>query len=323
MKFLSDLQFQKNFLKQHKAYLKKGVYVPHDNLRTYILKGYKLNDWFPNSKHNLKNMIKILIARIFYSVRIRDNGTEFSAQAVYFSTVPQVYNRDAKFFNYEEKKIRTICPNKVRYDLYMHNRGYFVKYFPMVDLLMSDDERFVFEERMIDNRGVADGEWETVFRSIFDIYSAYYKTNGIDKIKTDYHCTNIPNYVPGCISFSTVLYRQHGDLSSDNFMYDADKRLFFIDYDHANYYPIFYDLFFLMVNLYIWKRNDIGISLLTNGAFDAYFSNVTEGETLCVYDAFLVFADYYLGLCKKDGLSEEWQIKFEKILFDIMGRLKR
>lgn len=46
MKFISDLQFQKNFLKQHKAYLKKGVYVPHDNLRTYILKGYKYDQNF-------------------------------------------------------------------------------------------------------------------------------------------------------------------------------------------------------------------------------------------------------------------------------------
>ncbi len=322
MKFLSDLQFQKKFLKQHKECLKKGVYVLHDNLRTYILKENIKDNWFPTSKHSLKNLIKILIARIFYSVKIRENGTEFSAQAVYFSTVPQIYNRDAKFFNYEEKKIRTFCPNKVRYDLYMRNRGYFVNYFPMVDLLLADDEGLVFEERMIDNRGVAEDEWETVFRTLFDIYSAYYKTNGIDKIKTDYRCANISDSVQGCDLFSTVLYRQHGDLSSDNFMYDADKRLFFIDYDHANYYPVFYDLFFLMVNLYIWKEKDVGIKLLTNGVFDNYFNNVTESGIFCVYDAFLVFADYYLGVCKKEGIPQEWQIKIEKILCDIIGRLK-
>lgn len=323
MKFLHNLKFQKDFLKQNQACLKKGTYVLHGNLRTYVLNKHMKGNWFPTEKQSLKHMIKVLIARIFYSVRVPKDGDKFSAQAVYFSTVPQIYNRDAKFFDYEAKKVRTICQNKIRYDLYMRNRVYFEQYFPMVQLLLADDERFVFEERMIDNKGVADGEWETVFRRIFDIYSAYYKTNGIDKIKTDYHCTNISNSVTSGISFSTVLYRQHGDLSSDNFMYDADKRLFFIDYDHANYYPIFFDLFFLIVNLYITKRNDIGIRLLINGLFDAYFRDAAEGEILCVYDAFLVFADYYLGICKKDGLSEEWRINFEKILLDIAGRLKR
>ena len=132
----------------HKAYLKKGVYVPHDNLRTYILKGYKLDDWLPNSKHSLKNMIKILIARIFYSVRIRDNGTEFSAQAVYFANTPDHSNRDAKFFDYESKRLRTICPNKARFDTYIHNWQYFKNYFPLPDLLFADEEHFVFAEKM-------------------------------------------------------------------------------------------------------------------------------------------------------------------------------
>ena len=61
---------------------------------------------------------------------------------------------------------------------------------------------------------------------------------------------------------------------------------------------------------------------MTNGVFDNYFNNVTESGIFCVYDAFLVFADYYLGVCKKEGIPQEWQIKIEKILCDIIGRLK-
>lgn len=323
MKFLSDLQFQKNFLKQHKAYLKKGVYVLHDNLRTYILKGYKLDDWLPNSKHSLKNMIKILIARIFYSVRIRDNGTEFSAQAVYFANTPDHSNRDAKFFDYESKRLRTICPNKARFDTYIHNWQYFKNYFPLPDLLFADEEHYVFDEKMIEKRSVPDSEWQTVFQTIFDIYSAYFNTPGIDTKNVVYKCVYMKNEKNEHSNQSITLYRQHGDLSADNFIYDADGKVFFIDYEHADYYPIFYDLFFLIVHSYVWENNDIGIKLLESGAFDSYINSMVSTGISSVYDAFYIYSDYFLGVCRKDGVPEDWCTNYKKIFCDICEKLKR
>ena len=323
MKFLNDLRFQKDFLKRNKSYLKKGVFVLHENLRTYVLKERKKDTWFPGTKRTLKSKIKSSVARLFYSVQVRKSGDDFSAQAVYFSTVPHVYNRDAKFFDYEGKRVRTVCQNKVRYDLYMRNRTYFEKYFPMVDLLSADEERLVFEERLIDKISVPKDAWESVFRTIFDTYSTYYQLSEIDKTRVAYRCAQISESAAEAPEFTTTLFRQHGDLSSDNFIYDKNGKVFFIDYDHANYYPVFYDLFFLIVNLHLWKGNDIGIRLLTRGAFDAYFTDLSENGISSIHDAFFLFADYYLSVCQKEGLSSKWIAKYKAFLCDTLERLKR
>lgn len=319
MKFLDDLKFQKNFLIKHKAYLQKGVYVLHENLRTYILKEYMEKDWFPKAESTLKNRIKIFIAHSLFSVRVGKNQNDFSAQAVYFSTIQQAYNRDAKFFDYKGRKVRTVCQNKIRYDLYMRNRKYFEKYFPMVNLLSADEDSLIFEEKLIDKKSIADGQWETVFRKLFDIYSKYYKISEIDKTDSVHRFTHFPVEKN---DRNVTLYRQHGDLSSDNFIYDKNGDIFIIDYDHANYYPLYYDLFFLITNLYIWKNNSIGVELLVNGAFDEYIKNA-NGDDNSVYDAFLLFSDYYLDVCDKDGISYEWQMKYEKIFGDILSRLRK
>lgn len=325
MKFLSDLQFQKNFLKQHKAYLKKGVYVPHDNLRTYILKGYKLNDWLPKGKYTLKKLVKKLVAHTLYTVRVFENGNDFTSQAVYFANTPPSNhsNRDVKFFDYESKTVRTICPNKARFDKYIHNWQYFKNYFPLPDLLFADEEHFVFDERMIEKRSVPDREWIYVFQTIFDIYAAYFHTPGVDKKNVAYKCSYITNCDNEDCRFSVTLYRQHGDLSADNFIYDADGKVYFIDYEHADYYPCFYDLFFLIVHSYVWENNDIGIKLMESGAFDSYFSSAVESGISSVHDAFFVFSDYYLGVCKKAGVPEDWCTKYKKILLDILEKLRR
>lgn len=268
-------------------------------------------------------MIKILIARIFYSVIAAENGTEFSAQAVYFANTPDHSNRDAKFFDYENKTVRTLCPNKVRYDTYIHNWEYFKNYFPLVNLLSADEEHFVFDEKMIEKRSVPDREWETVFLTIFGIYSAYFHTPGVDKKDVVYKCSYMPNCDNENSKFSITLYRQHGDLSADNFIYDKDGKLFFIDYEHADYYPCFYDLFFLIVHSCVWKNNDIGIKLLESGAFDSYFNGGIESGISSVYDAFFIFSDYYLGVCKKSGVPEAWLNKYTKFFCDILEKLKR
>ena len=324
MKFLKDLRFQKNLLKKNKTCLKKGTYILHNNLRTYLLRGYSANSWFPNAKYTLKNIAKLLIARFFYSITTRKNGTQFSAQAIYFSNELQSSNRDIKFFDYEKKRVRTVCPNRLRYDSYMRNRSYFGKYFPLVDLLVTDEENLAFEERIIIKNDVSDSEWEPVLRKLFSIYSEYYKKKDIDKKQcVAYHCTHLSLYKIDRNEYLTTFYRQHGDLSPDNFIYSASGSVYFIDYEHAGYYPYFYDLFFLMVNLYIWKDNHIGINLMIEGSFDDYFVNARENGIASIYDAFLIFADYFLGVYNKKGLPSEWRAKYDRFFVEVLKELKR
>lgn len=324
MRYLSQMKFYKHFLEENKDYLKRGIYVPSSNLRTYTLPQYRQDNWFPSGKYTLKNIVKILIARAFYSVIVRKDGSKFSAQAIYFSNMPQQYNRDAKFFDFDKKRIRTVCPNQKRYDLYMRNRLYFEKYFPMVDLLFADDEHYIYEEKIIEKMRVPDSEWNTVFRYLLGIYSAYYETPGIDQMHVAYQYKHLSNHIDKKGGEQVItLYRQHGDLSSDNFIYDVNGKVYFIDYDHANYYPAYYDLFFLMIHLYIWEGNDIGIKFLINGAFDDCGKNIKGGSIASKYDAFLLFADYHLEVCAQEGLHEQWQRKYEKIFCGILDQLRK
>ena len=324
MKFLNDLRFQKNLLLQNKSCLNKGTYILHNNLRTYLQLGHSASKWFPSAKITLKNIVKILIARIFYSIRINKNGKQFSAQAVYFSNELQTCNRDIKFFDYEKQIIKTICPNRSRYDSYMRNRSYFGDYFPLVDLLATDEEELAFVEKMITKSSISDEEWESVFQKLFSIYSAYYNKKEIDaKHNVTYLCTNFSRGKIEKNYFVTSFYRQHGDLSSDNFIYDTNGNVYIIDYEHADYYPYFYDLFFLMVNLYVWKDNHIGINLMVKGSFDNYFKNTADDSTTSIYDAFLLFADYFLSVYSKKGLPYEWCVKYDEFFGHVLDMLKR
>ena len=322
MKFFDDMRFQKEYLEKHRSYLKKGKYVLCGNLRAYTLKELQKGNWFPSEKSSLENRVKVWIARAFYSVRVRQDGSEFCAQAVYFSNMPKVYNRDAKFFDYEHKKILTVCPHEKRYEMYMRHRSWFEPYFPMVDLLAADPERFVFEERIVDKKKVAKDEWESVFHTLFEIYSKYYPAPGILQKAEDYPCAHFSDLAFGRQTFSTVLYMQHGDLSSDNFIYDTSGSIYIIDYDNANYYPYFFDMFFLIMNLYIWEDNDAGVRLLLDGAFDRYFDFSLAGDVRSVYDAFLLFANFYLDFYTKKRLPDSWLNKYENCFRTVLTGLR-
>ena len=78
-----------------------------------------------------------------------------------------------------------------------------------------------------------------------------------------------------------------------------------------------------MVNLYVWKDNPIGIQLMIEGCFDDYIKTAAVNSINSIYDAFFLFADYFLNVCDQEGLSYNWHVKYKTVLCDILEKLSR
>lgn len=327
MKFFNNLKFQKQFLEYNKAYLKKGKYVLHGNMRTYLLK----ENWknakrysFPEEKYGFVGWIKRCIAHFFYSVKISKNGEKFNGQAVYFSNLPDSFNRDAKIFDYDTKKICTICQNKKRYDLYIGNREYFEKYFNMPELLFRNDKRFIYEERLIEKHSIQGEFWKEIYHKLFGLYQQYFAAQDAEIKDDEYSLSseltdlNISTYLK-----TVYYYKQHGDLSPDNFIYEKSGKIYFIDFDHANYYPLFYDVFFLMINLYVVEGNKVGVKLFLEGEFDKYFEQIpTESRNIkLVCFAWFVECFWKTRICSYVSLDKKkvYFELFENMINDLRG----
>lgn len=321
MSFLRELKFQRDTLIKNKEYLNKGNYILHQNLRTYLLSGeIGKGASFPFGERGMKNVVKGLIARLFYSVKVKEDGNKFLAQAVYFSNLPDEFNRDIKFFDYRSQRILTVCQNEVRFQLYFKNRKYFEEYFQMPKLLWYNETERIFAEELIPKKRIPGPEWGNVLTGIFDCYLNYYRSVGADQIS----CRPSDMLQPGLekILSEIALYRQHGDLSSDNFIYSENRDVYFIDFDHADDYPYYYDPLFLIVHLDFYEGNAIGMDLFLSGAFDAYFYDVMPASQNPVYDCFAAFTDFFWRKRIKDYVSERQKAEYRNYLQCILDKLK-
>lgn len=280
MSKLSYFVNQKKQLLKNTDYLKKGFYVLHNNLHTYLHLGTKHEAVkFPNGGTGLKHFFRLIVGRLFFTVYVPENGKKFRADSVYFTTVPNPNYRDAKFFDYctNEKKVLTHCANTKRYDLYIKNRSKAAVIFPLPKLLYHNENELVYMEEIINSI-----DWQKdedmsacVYNSLFNFYINYYsQCDGKSFSKSVEDNANLPSLLQMPEEITMTLH--HGDLSADNFKFTRNKELFFFDFDHANLFPLYYDIFFLIFNEAIINGNWSGYDLLKSGAFDNYFRNIAE-----------------------------------------------
>ncbi len=270
---LDNFQYQKKQMKRSSAYLKKGTYVLHDNLRTYLHTGADLSVVnFPKGGKGKKNLLRRILGKALYRVTVPCDGKTFSADAVYFATVPNPQYKDIKFFDFspENRRVLTLCANERRYDLYMKNRARVENRFPLPKLTYYDSEKLAYTEELVD--GIA---WQGSDRepAIYDALLAHYQKSYEANETEDFtpsaaDCERLPDALKMQERFPVTLH--HGDLSADNFKVSADGKLYFFDFDHANLFPLYYDVFFLMCNEAVINGNYTGTELFLQGAFDKY-----------------------------------------------------
>ncbi len=72
---------------------------------------------------------------------------------------------------------------------------------------------------------------------------------------------------------------QHGDLSINNILYgsaDGRRTFFWIDWEHINYRPFYYDAFFLMVNSAVCEDDDGFTKAYLAGTYDTALKNLFQ-----------------------------------------------
>lgn len=205
----------------------------------------------------------------------------------------------------------------------MKNRAYFELYFPMIELTYMDDEHFIFEEKMIKKRRVQDEDWESIFIRLFKNYHTYYQMQSCDWKECSYSCKHLQYSRFTDRETQIVLYRQHGDLSTDNLILTDKGDVYLIDFDHGAFYPYYYDLFFLMLDLYVKEKNEIGFKLLIDGEFNSFLSDIPigEAEPYSMREAFLLFANFYLDKCQRSGMGQEAQQKIKDVCNAVLKKM--
>ncbi len=308
MRELDILKKQKQKLRQNSVCLKKGTYILQDNLRTYIHSSCKKKELnFPVGERGIKHAIMRFIGKTFFRVKILNGGSVFSADAVYFSTVPNFDYKDMKFFDFSsnQKKVLTCCANQKRYDLYIKNRFLTESCFPLPMLLFKDDQKLIYAEELIEGVDWRRTEEKAVYGALFAFYRLFYKVDGGGVYSpTQKENDEVPQVLR--LSEPVKVNLHHGDLSADNFRFTKDNKLYFFDFDHANIFPLFYDVFFLMFNEAI-QGNFEGMKLLKSGEFDCYFEDKEER------DLYLKAFMHRFWLVRLNGIvSEEYKNQYLK-----------
>lgn len=320
MKFISDFKFNKNKILNNKQYLKKGWYVLLPNMRTYVnLFGAdsKILHDFPHPQIDKKYYLKRIIS-LFYSFYVKTDG-DFQGDIVYFSTCPDNFNRDCKVFSSLKKQVLFICANEKRYNLYIQNRQRNEELFPLPFMIESDAKNYRIIEEFIDHTE-KDKDSVNITQRLFEFYSNYYNNCKLQGkcIFTDAH----PEYLCEGIESANCpkLYLHHADLSSDNLMYfSRQDRIIFIDFDHENYYPPFYDVLFFILNQAFSCQDYRPLEQLNFGAYDEYIKDYATRENISPY----TLIDSCLTYLKKKRYitySQEKQIEIDEVLDKLTGR---
>lgn len=280
MRIFGYFSAQKRQLLANSDCLKKGLYYLHGNFRTYLYLGTRHNVIdFPEGSAGIKHAIKLLIGRIFYSVWIPKDGEKFQADAVYFANTGFLDDRDTKLFSYksEDKTVLTRSIDRQHYSMYMSNRAKASKNFPLPDLIYQDDALCMYAERIVGGISWREDEERArlVYLKLFGFYKNYYSFAKLCNylISENERCAQ-PSEIQEPDKCMTALH--HGDLSSDNFKVQENHEIIFMDFEHADFFPLYYDVFFLIFNEAVVNGNFFGYNLLLNGEFDGYFKNCSE-----------------------------------------------
>lgn len=289
------LKYRKNF--------EKGIYRINKNMRTFVKNNDDLVLW-PSAPNSRRQKLAFKVLKLF-PVFILKSGRAFNGSAVYFANNPDIEKADMKIFDFKKKQILTICPSYERFKMVIEQKMNAKEYFPVPELYECDDEALSYLEQFKkhddDNKNC-----DKLFDDVFQWYMTYYfNSEVIKKQRIRFDDINIP------------MYFQHGDLSEDNVI--ISNGLFFIDFDKPGMYPIFYDLFYLALNIAVNKDEFKYINELLVGAKG---KEMTDALVKIGGLTIQMCAEEFIKTFKKrwvENLPEIHQKNYEK-LFDEMRK---
>lgn len=302
------------FTRRHKSYLQRGEYHFLPNMRTVVAKDSQIcwQKIFPVSRRNKKKDILYSILKQWKCI-VRENGNEFVAEAVYFSNTNDNKEKVIKFFDFSLKQVLTLCQSEKEYLLFLKNRAEYSAYYRVPSLIRSDDKKLEYVEELIQKQ---DYDLRQVYNALLKIYIESFRKQGP---KQEKNVCEKPEWIITnnitCPEYS-LLCLQHGDLSLDNFICDSED-IVFIDFEHQGYYPLFYDLFFLIANSYVVNHNELGFNLLREKTYRDYLDSVCRAFGSSLSDCFVVFTQAFYQNRLKNYIGSEAEKKYSELFIGI------
>lgn len=311
MKLFKTLKSNRKKAISHKSFLRRGWYVLLPNMRTYVnLCVYKeMKESFPKERTSIKAYIKRVLA-LRYSFWVKSSG-DFAGEAAYFSTVENEEYKDCKIFSFKSSEVAVFAANQERFALYQKNRTRNTERFPMPKLYVLDPNREFYVEEYLHHKALCPNELEELMGALIEFFSKYYQKCDF---KNDYsHGIDFSEQMYP-VSPNIKLYLHHADLSIDNVIYrTAEKRFWMIDFDHEDYYPAFYDVFFLMWNSAVSDNNMFLLNSFNTAKFDHMFANYFEENVDGMIEAIKNAATFLWNRRLKD-IPKEKQEKWREVL---------
>lgn len=205
--------------------------------------------------------------------------------------------RDAKIFNLNHNQILTIYASLDSLQKKISYNDYFGYYFRTPKILTVDyDKKFSIEELVLSKpkRLWSFFDYQIVIENIFKSYRNYYMESAgkqvhkpgylsslIRKLKSDELLQDIAgkieNEIPQTLITDNIpIMKQHGDLWLRNTLLGDNGDIYFIDWEYAGEYFLFYDLFYWMLCEWTDNSDFSYIYNFMNGKYDACFEDIFQ-----------------------------------------------
>ena len=252
MKLIKSIVWNRNLILHNKRYLKPGVYILHPCLRAYTRMSLIKKDAYNLPITKLRGVKQIVMSfiRYFFLFVVWKKNSSFSGEAVYFSNTPILEQRELKIFSLDNKLVLIASANEAsfRENIRLNSlaTNIFSPYVPELSIFDADKCLYTIDYISNYSRTVISTD---ILSKLFALYNNYYSV-GDNRISTivEEDCPKQLDFVSKHIGKQCVEYLHHGDLSRDNMIITTDNKLYLIDFEHLNYYPKFFDVFYYLIN---------------------------------------------------------------------------
>ncbi|OFI49335.1 hypothetical protein BG261_01770 [Floricoccus tropicus] len=271
---------ENNLVNQFEGYLVNGKYQ-NDSMNRIIFKNEL-------EKSSIVEKYKSEIGEENFATKevlVKSENKKFMGDIVWFSA-----GGGYKIFS--KLQVLSFVDNRVEFDTKLDNYNYFSKYFRIPKLKIYDQKNMILSEQLIDFEEHNQGE--ELLKSIFEDYNNYFANLKIEDIKNinfiEIQYSNHPfkNLISILINSTNdnILNQElpfiklHGDLWSSNILREKKSNdLYYIDWDTANNYVFFYDIFRFFWNELDVLNNDYIFQYL-GGKYDYLFDRLFRNFNL-------------------------------------------
>lgn len=279
MKVFKSIKWNISILRNNKNLLKSGIYVLHPNLRTFIRLSFRSNDNINLPITPIKGFkFRLMgIVRIFFTQIVLSRKSEFNGEVVYLSNTPDLDKREIKVFNLQSNEVYVKLQDRHTYNNFISLYNKVSDKFNVPEVIDFNNDILSYTLRFIRNK--TDIVYsDIIIENLLSFYNQYYHQNNpthIEIINEDaFHRVGISPYYK---DYRHSLFLHHGDLSRDNLIFSHDDDVFLIDFEHADNYPPYYDIFYYLVNTMVhFDKEKINIQNIVS-KYAKEFSYETKG----------------------------------------------